>query len=305
MHTQYLHTFIQAALSSSFTRAAKDLNYSQSTVTMHIQRLEEELGFSLFEKIGRKNYLTPAGEAFLPTALEITSALRKAEELGKHPEEMEGTLRVGTLESLAFAVLLDILPRFRKRFPKVNVQIKIGNTSELLQHLRQNNLDLVYVSSVPITDEMLLISHRRRESICFVAGENHPLKTRETISFSELLSYPLVLTEPDGYLASRFLALSAERGLNPRVSIFADNLRVISDLLEDQENVSFFPQYYAEIPNVQKRIIILPVDLPEQNYYSQLLYHKNKWVTPYMKFFIGLVQEKRPGNIPLLEQKGV
>ena len=301
MNTQYLETFIQAAAGSSFTRAARDLNYSQSTVTMHIQRLEEELGFALFEKIGRKNYLTSAGEAFLPTAMEITAALRKAESLGKDPAEMEGILRIGVLESLAFAFIVDLLPRFRKVYPGVNVQLKIGSASELLDHLRQNNLDLIYISFAPVTDDMFICCHMRREGICFVAGKNHPLRNRELIPLSELFSRPFVIAEPSGYISTRLNELSAEHGFRLQVSLHADNLNILSRFLENSDNLSFFPRYYAEMPDMASRLAILRPDLPEQFYYSQLLYHKNKWVTPYMNYFIELIKEVHPQNMPLPE----
>ena len=105
MDIQSIETFLQVASLENYTRAAEKLNFAQSTVTMQIQRLEQELGYPLFERIGRRNYLTAAGKTFLPHAAEILRLMQKVSGLGQEPQEIRGTLRIGVLESLFFGVI--------------------------------------------------------------------------------------------------------------------------------------------------------------------------------------------------------
>ena len=109
MDTQAIKTFIQVANLGSFTKAAEELRYAQSTVTMQIQRLEEELGFPLFERIGRKSCLTPGGQNFLPKATQILRLLQEASavtEIASHPHKLIPIIFV-TVTVLAFNFLGD------------------------------------------------------------------------------------------------------------------------------------------------------------------------------------------------------
>ena len=146
MDLDTIKTFVTVANLGNYTKAAEELNYAQSTITSQIQQLEQELKFPLFERIGRKNYLTTGGQEFLPHALEIMHILQKSKVVGQNPEEVEGTLRIGVLESLLFSGVLGILPEFRSEYPKVDVMIKIGQASDILDTLRQNQLDIAYIS---------------------------------------------------------------------------------------------------------------------------------------------------------------
>lgn len=294
MDIQSIKTFLQVANLENFTKAAEEMNYAQSTVTMQIQRLEHELGFPLFERIGRKNYLTSAGLEFLPHAREILLIMQKVTTLGKDSADIHGTLRIGVLESLLFSTALQILPDFRQRYPNVDIQFKIGQASELLKQLKQNQLDIIYVSNALNSDSSISCCYRRKEEIIFVAGASHPLAQKKHVSLDALLSYPFIMAEPSGRCFIRLHEIATECNQKLRYSVIVDNIIAIVKLLQDQQSISFLPSYSLvdEIKNGE--LVKLDVDIPPQPYYSQLLYHVNKWVPPYMDYFIQLVRDARP-----------
>ena len=86
MELRNLISFIRAAELQSFSKTAEQLGYSQSAVTMQLKQLEEELGISLFERIGKRVKLTQAGERFLPRALEVLEAVGRAQQVAQEPE---------------------------------------------------------------------------------------------------------------------------------------------------------------------------------------------------------------------------
>lgn len=296
MDTQAIKTFIQVANLGSFTRAAEELRYAQSTVTAQIQRLEEELGFPLFERIGRKSCLTPGGQNFLPKASQILRLLQEAGALGAEPSQLRGTLRIGVLESLLFAGVLPVLPDFRREFPNVDVSLKIGQASELLAQLKQNSLDMIYISGALQNDPALERCYQRREPLIFLAGPSHPLAEEAEIPIDRVLSCPFIMAEPSGYCYERLHEIARQQDIALRHSVLVDNIAAISRLLGDDRSLAFLPEYALCKELDAGQLKKLSVAFPTQIYHSQLLLHRNKWVSPYMERFMALIRSSRPGD---------
>lgn len=296
MDTQAIKTFIQVANLGSFTKAAEELRYAQSTVTMQIQRLEEELGFPLFERIGRKSCLTPGGQNFLPKATQILRLLQEASSLGAEPSQLKGTLRIGVLESLLFAGVLPVLPDFRREFPNVDVSLKIGQAAELLAQLKQNTLDMIYISGALQNDPALERCYQRREDLIFLAGPGHPLAGQENIPIRQVLACPFIMAEPSGYCYGRLHEIARELDIPLRHSVLVDNIAAISRLLGDDRSLAFLPEYALGKELAEGSLKKLSVAFPVQIYHSQLLLHRNKWISPYMARFMELIRSRRPGD---------
>lgn len=294
MDIQSLETFLQVADIENFTKAAEMMNYAQSTVTMQIKRLEQELGFPLFERIGRKNYLTAAGKNFLPQAAEIIRILQRVQTLNAEPAEIKATLRIGVLESLMFSTVLHVISHFSEQYPNIDIMLKIGQASELMALLKQNQLDLIYISNTAIQDSVLNCCYKKPEEIIFVAGSGHPFSRRKNIPIREVLNCPFIVAEPTGRCFGRLQEIAAEQNIAFRHSVIVDNIRAIAELLKDGQSISFLPAYSLQKQLQKKELVKLDVDLPPQIYYSQILYHNEKWMAPYMEYFIDLIRQTRP-----------
>ncbi|MBR4410944.1 MAG: LysR family transcriptional regulator, partial [Firmicutes bacterium] len=100
MEFRNMKTFLRVAELQNFTKAAEELGYSQSTVTVQIQQLEQELDVLLFERIGKNIRLTEQGNAFRHQAREILHAVEQLESSMKGTQQAKGFLRIGTVDSL-------------------------------------------------------------------------------------------------------------------------------------------------------------------------------------------------------------
>ena len=118
-------TFLRVAELQSFSRAAQQLGYSQAAVTVQIKQLEQELGTQLFERIGRRTKLTEHGAQFVPRAMELVEAARKAENFLQDQGRAAGSLRIGTAESLFMSTLVPLLPEFHRLCPLVEICLMI------------------------------------------------------------------------------------------------------------------------------------------------------------------------------------
>ena len=294
MDIQSANTFISIARLGSFTATAEELHYAQSTVTMQMQRLEKELGFPLFERIGRKTQLTEEGKEFLSYAERILELSEGAKRIGCDPKSMRGTLRIGILESLLFAKMLPILSEIRKEFPNLEINLKIGQASELRSLLKQNQLDLLYVSGAANTDPALCSQYRHKEELVFAVDPAHPLASKSGVEICDVLSYPFIVTEPTGYCYGRLCEIAAEQKQSLHHSVVLDSIIAICTLLCDRQSIAFLPSYALTERLAAGELTVLDVKYPKQIYYSQLLCAKDKWISPFIEAMIEKIRNAYP-----------
>ncbi|MFA6670831.1 MAG: LysR family transcriptional regulator [Bacillota bacterium] len=294
MNIRNIETFMRVAERESFTEAAKQLNYVQSTVTMQIQQLERELGYPLFDRIGRKISITPSGKIFMRYADEIIHIMQKASSINKDPKELHGTLRIGTIESLLFNIIIDILPEYREKYPNIKVELMSGGSIEQLDLLRKGRVDIVFITSGVDSNADFQCCYQRKENLIFVANPQHELAKMDKVSLEDIFQSRMVVTERSGtsYDKLRNLANARKLGLND--SLIIDSVIGITKLLRKDMSVSFLPEY-SLAPLIKKgELVKLKVDIEPQTCYAKILHHKNKWIAPFVEEFINLIRKKRP-----------
>lgn len=293
MDIRNIYTFVRAVELGSFTKAAEELNYVQSTVTMQIQQLEKELGYPLFDRIGNKISVTGLGTEFLSYAYEILHTVEKAEMLGKNPEDIPGVLRLGVSESILVGIMMELLPAYKEQYKNLDLRIKTGHTTELLEQLKQNQLDMLYLSANRNTDPDLRCHYIHKEYMSFMSGVNHPLAGRQKIPFEELQQHNLLVTEREGICYGRLKELSAGYQVKLNETVEIDNISVIAELVAKGMGIAFLPEYAMQKRMEEGSLVKLDVDIPEQVYYSQVLCHKSRWISPFLRGLIDRIKNTR------------
>jgi DNA-binding transcriptional LysR family regulator len=184
LDTDQLRSFLAIVDEGSFTRAAERVNKTQSAVSMHVRRLEEQLGCALFVKQGRGARLTAEGEQLVDYARRI---LR--EEAGAiaalSRKGLRGSVHFGVPDDYAEAFLADILLRFNHRHPLVQVGVFCENSIELAGLVRAGAVDLALVTDFPGLEGFELI---REEPLVWVASQKFQSPSAEPV--------PLALGSP-------------------------------------------------------------------------------------------------------------
>jgi len=288
-------TFLRAAELGSFTKAAQELGYTQSTVTFQIKQLEKELGIMLFDRIGRSISLTPMGEGFIPYANEIMRITLNTKILGVEPEKLRGTLRLGILESLLIWRFSDLIPEFHRTFPLVNIEAKSATGSGLYHMLRQNDVDIIYILDKKISYKDCVKSCINLEKIVFIASPDYPLAAQKHITLSEIVKHPLILAERIALYRQVLNETAASQDLEITPFLEVDHLELIIKLLKKGMGISFLPEYVVRESILGGELVLLNVSDCVVNLWSQVVYHKNKWVTPQMDLMMKLIQESIQG----------
>ena len=143
MDNNLLLSLVTVAETASFSRAARRLGQTQSTVSQQIRRLEEQLNCVLIERTTHVLRLTEAGTKFLAHARSILHAVEDAE-FAMHPSTLRGSVRLGMAEDFAASRLPEILARFRRANPAVRMQVETGLSTLLFERLDRGEFDLVF-----------------------------------------------------------------------------------------------------------------------------------------------------------------
>ena len=292
MEIRNLITFVRIADVRNFSKTAEQLGYSQSAVTMQIKQLEAELQVQLFERIGKKAKLTQAGQRLLPYALDILSAAGKAESIAREPEQISGKLRIGTCESYVISVLPPVFMEMGERCPGVEISTHTAPVPDLIDMLRQNDIDILYFLDEKLYFPEWIKVMEQPENIYFVSSSSSPLARMKKIPISRLVEEPLYLTEKGisyRYAMEQTLA-AAGYELHPRLEV--GNTDVITRFLLKNKGISFLPEYVVKDDVAEGRLAILDTECPRIVMWSQLAYHRNKYVTPQMKLFLEFMQNR-------------
>ncbi|MGO2083065.1 LysR family transcriptional regulator [Vagococcus sp.] len=291
MEFNQLTTFIKVAQLLSFSNAGEALGYSQSAVSVHIQQLEKELDVVLFERIGRKVYLSEAGNLFLNEAIEIISQVERAKAKLKERETPSGRLRIGTVESLSTVVLPPILLEFHKKYPQVNSIVTNGTTTQLEKKLKNHQIDLLLTLDYPIYGGDWIKWFEKEEESVFVGSERCLKKLPKKPTLADILSVPFILTQGGASYRKELEIMLAVEEMTVQPQLEISNPETILQLLNQGFGLSFLPKFVIEHNHHLNSLQTIDYPVPSSNIKIQLVQHKNKQTTQAMKLFIDLFIE--------------
>lgn len=177
MDVDHLRTFIAIAETGSFTRAADLVHKTQSAVSMQMKRLEERIGRPIFERDGRASKLTTDGEKLLDYARRIVKL--NVEALAAFgDDDLSGRVRMGVPDDYADRYLPEIMARFSRAYPGVELSVMCEPSVQLLKRVEENELDLAIVTA---TDRSRAIETFRQERLLWVTSSRHAAHTEDTL----------------------------------------------------------------------------------------------------------------------------
>ncbi len=291
MEIRNLIAFLKVTELRHFTKAAKALGYTQPTITARIQQLEEEIGVPLFERINKNVILTPAGEQLAAYARQILGLCDEVKELGREDISLTGSVKIGSLESLHFSYLQDFIPIFKKRFPRVSLSVFISSGVELMELVRKNELDTVFVVDEYSIAPPFMQVFSKPTDVVFTASTQNPISQAKTLSLAEVLRQPLVLTSKQSQYRLPLAKMVEERNLQLISSVDINNTSAIIQFLKSGVGASYLPRYCIQRDLDNNDLAILNVhDFEVRISWIQLVYHKEKWIHRPMQAFFEMLK---------------
>lgn len=292
MEFREITTFLQVAQHQSFSKAARQLGYSQAAVTIQIKQLENELGVHLFDRIGKQISLTHQGQVFYQYAISIQKDLAQARQAVSDSSELNGKLCLGTIESICASIFPELLSEYHRLYPEVTISIVTDSPDVLLERMNENAIDIVYLLDRRIYDNRWHKTLEIPEENIFVASPGHELAQADReLELDEVLQFPFLLTEKDAsyrHMLEQYLAAS-DRSIRPFLEI--GSTEFIIHMLLKNTGISFLPEFTIRREVEQKRLTALKVRGFQMQTWRQIFYHKDKWVTKEMQEFLRLARE--------------
>ncbi|MBK1725802.1 LysR family transcriptional regulator [Halorhodospira neutriphila] len=207
-----LKVFESVARHLSFTRAAEELYLTQPAVSMQIKQLEQQIGLPLFEQIGKRIYLTEAGEEVRRYAQRISAELR---ELGDGLEALRGLnsgrLRL-TVASTANYFATDLLANFSRRQPGITFQLEVTNREGVIRRIQDNEMDLAIMGKPPEALDVAAEAFMPNPLVV-IASPEHPLADGAPIPLERLQDELFVLREKGSGTRNAVERFLEQRGL--------------------------------------------------------------------------------------------
>jgi DNA-binding transcriptional LysR family regulator len=245
MEMHPLRVFLTVATEKSFSRAAEKLLRTQPAISLSIQRLETELGERLIDRSAKDLLLTDAGKIVLEYARRFEHLQEELENgLAEMRDKSAGRLTIGANESSTL-YLLDHIEQYRRRYPKIKVQIRRSLSSKIPAELLDGDLELGILTYDP-EDERLVSKVIYNDHLAFVVSPQHKLAAREEVSIMELGTENFIAHN----VVSPYRAVVVREFQRHKVPLRMDlempTIEAIRKMVQRDEGVAFLPRMCVE-----------------------------------------------------------
>lgn len=291
MELRNLITFIHVAELGSFTKAAEQLGYSQSTISFQIKQLEEELGCLLFERINHTITLTQRGHELVSYAHRICAL---TEEFKENLEEKTvcGHIHIVTPDSLCDAMITRNYIDFRNQYPGISVKFTTADTAVMFDMLDHNEADVIITLDSHSYNKDYIIAKEEPLSMHFVANADSRFAGKKNLSIHDIIKEPFILTEyGQGYRRVLDKELS-KKSLEITPVLEIGRTDMITALIAEGDMLSFLPDFVTKDMVEAGKLCYLDVCDLNIEIWKQLIYHKNKWISKGLKTLIHYIIDK-------------
>lgn len=291
MELRQLITFRTVASTLNFSRAAEVLNYVPSNVTMQIKALEEELGVRLFDRLSKQLVLTTEGKRFLNHIEDVLNKLDEARSIVHDNEKLSGTLTISANEVVCAYRLPAVFQRFRSRYPGVRLIFRSVPNLELKQTLFEGTADVVFMLDEPIRSSGLAVEPLLEETFRLFAAPDHPLVKRNVLQLEDFHGEVFLTNEKGCPYRTMFDRSFEKEGIDSITYLEFQSAEAIKQCAISGIGIAFLPQIVAEAEVERGELVALPWQIPDLHVYTQMSWHKDKWLSPIILSFIEAARE--------------
>ena len=283
MTRKHFTIFVEVCRFLNFSQAAEALNTTQPAVSLAVKELESHYGVALFERMNRRVYLTPAGEALLATAQDVLRGFQEAEETLGQGRPL--ALRVGANVSFGEAGLAQVLGRFRQEHPQVRLRALVANSDKIQSLLVENQLDVGIVDGLGVSERLRAQPLYQEDLVLAAAPGRFP--ARATVE--ELAALPLLLREPGSGLRSSVDRVFSQQGLAPQPLLESTSTAALAQAAKAGLGVAILPEALA-----QRESGLQVGTVPEVRFFRQFAcaLHRQKAPSPALEAFLALLRDQ-------------
>jgi DNA-binding transcriptional LysR family regulator len=290
MDLDQLHTFLEIVRLKSFSKAAQSCFRTQPAVSAQVRQLEQDLSAPLFERLGTKIALTPAGRIFADYAEQILELRRRAQnaisELERTPR---GELVIAANEATCIYVLPRVFLAYKKLFPNVEILVDRSYGARVVEAVVDNQADFG-ITQLPVKEKRLEVAKIHSDEIKLIVPPGHPLAGKKEILPSDLIGEPLLLPKA-GTTRSRLTTWLEPVADELHVSMELDSTEMIKRFVMTGLGASFLAATHCREEVAAGRLAAISLGPEPIVRQVALIYRRDKALSKAALGFINIVLE--------------
>ncbi|MCM3601042.1 LysR family transcriptional regulator [Robertmurraya korlensis] len=286
MEIRHLITFMTIVEIGSYTRAASKLGYTQSTITSHIQALENEIGGELFTYVKRKLQLTHIGRELIPLAEDLLATHEQIKNM-RSTQEIKGVIKVAAPESLTISRLGPIIREFSLKYPRVKIILSNGTCGQNQIDLISGRADVAFMVYPEIEPEKCLHYLLSEEKIVLVTSTDGPdhfdeYKKKNTTHF-------FITNEEGCSYRTMFETYLLTQNLYNFQTMELWSIEAIKKIVMSGIGFAVLPYITVKEEIDSGKLKMVSHNEKFDPIYSHMLIKKKKWLSPAVEAFVELV----------------
>jgi DNA-binding transcriptional LysR family regulator len=257
MNLRFVETFLWVARLGSFSAAAERLHTTQAAISNRIATLERDLGIRLFERDVRCVRLTSLGQQAVPKAEELVRAANEFREAVSDPNSLRGSIKIGTIDSIAHAWLPQFIERIWARYPGIAMELNTDTSLNMAREVAERRLDLALIMGPVIAPDLINLD------LCtfactWLASPKLGLPDRP-LTLAELADHPILAYSKDSVPQHRLLRQLADAGIEDPTTYNSNSLATIIRLAQDGIGVTPMPKVIVRDQLATGKLVALDV----------------------------------------------
>lgn len=239
MNLRFVETFLWVARLGSFSAAAERLNTTQAAISNRIATLERDLGIQLFERDARCVRLTALGQQVIPKAEELIRVADEFRDAVSDPGSLRGTIRIGTIDSIVYAWLPQLIEKIRVRYPSVAIDLNTDTSLNLGREVIDRKTDLALILG-PVTAPGVINLDLCTFACTWLASPSLGLPPGP-LSLAEIAHHPILAYSRASIAHLRIQRLLADEGIENPTIYNSNSLATIMRLAKDGIGITPLP----------------------------------------------------------------
>ena len=289
-----LEVFLETARLQNLTRAAGSLSMSQSAASGALRDLETQFGVRLFDRKGKRLYLSELGQQLRPRAEDLMSRASAVEDV-LAGQEVSGRLAVGATLTIGNYLAVAMIAAFRRQYPDVSVSLSVANTATIADRVASFELGMGLVEG-EIHHPDLEIEHWREDELQVFTAPGHPLAGQPVVDDGALLAANWIVREPGSGTRQTFERAMHGLLAELRIGMELQHTEAIKRAVEAGLGVGCLSR--ISLQDAFARGSLVPVEVPGRQFDRELfiIVHRDKHLSEAMRRWMALCRENGAGH---------
>jgi len=286
MNERRLRVFHEVAMRLNMTEAANSLFISQPAISQTIRELEDDFGVKLFDRIGKKLFLTYEGDIFLTFVRRILNLYDDCSKTMRDLGQLtKGKLRIGASTTIGIYVLPDIIGKFSQIHPDMEISIAIENTKIISEMILQNKIDFAFVEG-PVKSEEIIDADFANDEMFFITPPDHPWAKFREVDIHEVEKTKIIMREKGSGTRNELENLFRDQEVNYQIDFEMGNTEAIKKAVEAGLGVSCVSGRCIQREAQEGRLAVVRLRGIRIMREFRLIYHRDKFLSRLFNLFI-------------------